>query len=70
MKQFRELNASIAALRALLAGSDIRPEQRKHVEEAVQQLRRLRRKTNPRMSDIYRCVRRVTDRLVSAFFLS
>jgi len=70
MRQFRELNASIAALRALLARSDIRPEQRKHVEAAIEQLRRLRRKRTARMAEVYQCVRQVTERLVSAFFLN
>lgn len=70
MKQFSELNASIAALRALLAGGDMRPEQRKNVEAAIEQLKRLRRKPDAKMPDVYRCVRQVTERLVSAFFLN
>ena len=63
VKQFKELNASIAALRALLAADDIRPEQRKHVEAAIEQLRILRRKPGARMPQIYHCIRQVTDRL-------
>jgi hypothetical protein len=70
MQQFKALNASIASLQALLDGSDIRPEQRKHVEEAIKELRRLRRRPNARMSDHYSCIRQVTERLVSAFFLN
>ena len=68
MQQFKELNASIAALRALLAGGDIGPEQRQDVQAAIEGLRRLRRKPNARMCDVYDCVRQVTERLVSAFF--
>ena len=69
MQQFKELNASIAALRALLAGSDIRSDQRKDVEEAIKEMQRLRRKPHAAMPDVYRCVRRVADKLIEAFFL-
>ena len=70
MKQYKELNASIAALRALLAGSDIRPVQRKDVEEAIKEMQRLRRKPHAAMPDVYRSVRVIADRLVKAFFLN
>ncbi len=69
VKQFKELNASIAALRALLARDDIRPEQQKNVEAAIEHLKRLRRRPDAKMPDVYRCVRQVADRLISAFFL-
>ncbi len=69
VKQFKELNASIAALHALLAGGDMRPEQRKNVEAAIEQLKRLRRRPDAKGSDVYACVRQLTERLVSAFFL-
>jgi hypothetical protein len=69
VKQFKELNANIAALREVQAGSSIRPEQKQDVEAAIEQLRRLRRKPDATMPEIYRCVRRITEKLVSAFFL-
>jgi hypothetical protein len=65
MKQFKELNACIADLKALLAGNDIGPGQRQDVEAAIEELKRLRRKPD---SDHFRCVRRVAERLISAFF--
>lgn len=70
VKQFKELKVSIASLNALLAGGDIKPEQRRHVEEAIEQLKRLRRKADAKRPEIYRCVRRITDELVSAFFMN
>lgn len=67
MKQFKDVNACIADLRALLARSDIGPEQRKDVEAAIEHLRRLRRKPDATMVDVYRCVRGVASRLIKAF---
>jgi hypothetical protein len=67
MKQFKDVNACIADLQALLARSDIGPEQKKDVGAAIEQLRRLRRKPNATMPDVYRCVRDVAGRLISAF---
>jgi hypothetical protein len=68
VQQFKELNACIADLKALLAGNDVRPEQRKDVEAAIEELRRLRRKRNASQPDFYGCVRRITERLIKAFF--
>lgn len=68
MQQFKELNACIAGLKALLAGNDIRPEQRKDVEAAIEELRYLRRKRNADGPDVYACVRRIAESLINAFF--
>jgi len=67
MKQFKDLNACIAELEALCAGSDVRPEQKRNVEAAIEQLRCLRRKPHARTVDVYRCVREVANRLIKAF---
>jgi DNA repair ATPase RecN len=67
MKQFKDVNACMAELQALLARSDIGPEQKKDVEAAIEHLRRLRRKPSATMPDVYRCVRNVASRLISAF---
>jgi len=67
VKQFKDLNACIAQLQALCAGSDIKPEQKKNVEAAIERLRRLRRKPDARMADVYASVREIADRLISAF---
>ena len=70
MKQFKELKVSIASLNALLTGGDIKPEQRRHVQKAIEQLKHLQRKADAKRPEIYRCVRQITDELVSAFFLN
>ena len=67
MKKFKDLNACIAELNALRAGSDIRLEQKRNVEAAIEQLRRLRRKPHPESAEVYRCVREVASRLIMAF---
>jgi DNA repair ATPase RecN len=67
VKQFKDLNACIAQLQALCAGSDIKPEQKKNVEAAIERLRRLRRKPDAKMIDVYSSVREIADRLISAF---
>ena len=67
VKQFKELNACIADLGAVLAGNDVRPEQRKDVEAAIEQLKNLRRTPDVRRDKIHRCVREVVERLIRAF---
>jgi hypothetical protein len=67
VKQFKDLNACIADLKALQAGSDIGPDQKKDVEAAIDELRRLRRKPDAKMTDVYRCVRDIAARLIKAF---
>jgi len=47
MKQVRDVNACIAQLRALQNRNDTKPEQTKYIDEAIEQLRKLRRKSNP-----------------------
>ncbi len=67
MKQFKDINACIADLQAVRARSDIGPEQRKNVEEAIEQLRHLRRKPHAKTVEVYRCVRTIAKRLLEAF---
>lgn len=67
VKQFKELNACIAQLRALHAGNDIGPEQKKDVEAAIERLKRLRRKPDAKMPEAFNCIREVADRLIKAF---
>jgi len=67
MQKFKDLNACIAELQALQSRSDIGPEQKKNVEAAIEQLRRLRRKPHAKPVDVYRCVREIAKRLLEAF---
>lgn len=67
VRQFKDLNVCIARLQTVLTGSDIGPEQKKHVEAAIEQLQRLRRKPDAKGPDVYKCVREVAENLVAAF---
>jgi predicted PP-loop superfamily ATPase len=64
---FKDLDASISQLRALLARNDIEPDQKENVEHALKELKRLRREPHYKQVNIYRCVREVTERLLRAF---
>jgi hypothetical protein len=67
VRQFKDLRVCIARLQALLTRSDIGPEQRKYVEAAIEQLRRLRRKADAKGPEVYKCVREIAENLVAAF---
>lgn len=67
MKQVRDVNACIARLRALQGRNDTEPEQTKYIDEAIEELRKLRRKSNPSKAEFFRCVRRVAETLLRAF---
>ena len=65
MKNYtKDLNVSIAHLRALLNGSVTEPQQREAVEKAIGQLRQLRRNPSPTKAEFYRCVREVCETLL------
>jgi len=67
MKQVRDVNACIAQLRALQRKNDTKPEQTKYIDEAIEELRKLRRKSNPTKAEVFRCVRKVAENLLHAF---
>jgi hypothetical protein len=67
MKSFKELGACKARLRAILARSDIEPEQKQAVQKAYDALTRLGRQRNLTHAQIARCVREVVDWLIEAF---
>ncbi len=69
VKRFKDFNASIACLKAVLTGDNIRPEQRQNVEAAIEQLRRLWRKPDVKKHDVYLCIREITERLIKAFIV-
>jgi len=67
VKRNKDLNACIAELQAMLCGNVVEPEQRKYVEQAVELLRRFRRKANPSPAIAYRFVRQIAEQLVEAY---
>ena len=70
MKQIKDMNVCIAQLRALQCRNDIDPEQKQYVDEAIEQLKKLRRKSNPTRSEVFHFVRKVADCLLRAFVKS
>jgi len=67
MEKNKDLRAIIAELKALIARSDVGPEQKECVEMALSELRRLRRKPKPTHSEVFFCVRKVAESLLKAF---
>ena len=67
MKKNKDVNTTIAQLEALVARSDISPDQKKHVEKALEELKRLRRKPKFTQEDVFYCVRKVAEGLLNAF---
>jgi hypothetical protein len=67
MKQNKDLRVIIAELMAVIARGDVGPEQKKHVEAAIEELRRYRRNRNPTRAHVFACVRTVAESLLNAF---
>jgi hypothetical protein len=67
MKKNKELNATIAELEALVARSDVDPDQKKHVGDALDELKWLRRKPKFTQEDVCYCVHKVAEGLLNAF---
>jgi hypothetical protein len=63
-KYCKDLNASIAHLRAMLKGNATEPQQREAVERAIDRLKQLRRNPQPTKAEVYRCVREVAEALL------
>lgn len=69
MNRDKDLRLSIAALRrAIQSRSDIEPEQKQIVEAAISRLKKLQRKQELSRSEVFRCVREVTEALLKAFW--
>jgi hypothetical protein len=67
VKHFKDLQTCIALLHAAQARSDIEPEQKKYIENAIEEAKRLRRRPNAERTESFRCVRRITENLLAAF---
>ncbi len=68
MKHFKDLEACIVLLKALQARGDVEPEQKREIEVTMNEAKRLRRKKDAESCDVYACVRKITESLLSAFF--
>jgi hypothetical protein len=67
MKKSRDLNACIAILTAVQSGNDVTPEQKQAIEDVVGEVKRIRRKPNPRRHEIHQSIRTIAEKLVRAF---
>jgi DNA repair ATPase RecN len=67
MKRVRDLNACIAQLRSLQGRNDTEPEQTKYIDEAIELLKQLRRKSKPSRAEVARFVRKIAEALLGAF---
>jgi hypothetical protein len=67
MRKIKELTVCIAQLEAVLTGNDVRPEQRKDVQRAIERMKQLRRIPHPTQREVLRAVREITEALLSAF---
>jgi hypothetical protein len=67
MKKLKDINACIAQLRAVRGRNDTEPEQTKYIDDAIELLRHLRRRSNPSRPEVARLVRKIAEALLSAF---
>ncbi len=67
MKKSKDLKAITAQLGALVARNDVGPDQKKHIEVALNEIKRIRRKPDITHAEMYSCVRRVAESLLNAF---
>ena len=67
MKKVRDLEFLMAQLRALRDRNDTEPEQTKNIDDAIELVRQLRRKSRPTVPEVARFVRKIADALFRAF---
>jgi hypothetical protein len=67
MHKSKDLNACIAVLKAMQSGSDVTPEQKQAIESVVGEIKRIRRKPNPKRHEIHQSIRTIAEKLVRAF---
>jgi hypothetical protein len=67
VKKVRDLEFLLAQLRALRDRNDTEPEQTKNIDDAIELVRQLRRKSHPTGPEVARLVRKIADALFRAF---
>ncbi len=63
----KDLQFCMDQLRFMLNRDGLEPEQKSALENAQEELKRLRRKPNPTRPEVYRAVRRVAEAMVVVF---
>jgi hypothetical protein len=67
VKKVRDLEFLLAQLRALRDRNDTEPEQTKNIDDAIELVKQLRRKSHPTGPEVARFVRKIADALFRAF---
>jgi hypothetical protein len=67
MKKFGDLNACISRLRDVQRGGDVNPKQKQAVERVIHEIKRIRRKPNPKQHELYESVRMIAESLIDVF---
>ena len=67
MKNSRDLRACISLLREVQSGGDVNSERKQAVEKAIDEIKRIRRKSNPTKHEVCDSVRAITEALIRAF---
>lgn len=67
MKNSRDLRACISLLREVQSGGDVNSKRKQAVEKAIDEIKRIRRKSNPKKHEVNDSVRSITEALIRAF---
>ena len=67
MKKYKDLNTCISVLESLQGRGGANPEQRQAVGQAIDELKRIRRKPNLKRHELHESIRKLVEKLVQAF---
>ena len=67
MRKQKDLKACILLLQELQTRGSVEPQQKKAVEYAIDEIKRIRRRPNPKQSEIHESIRMIVEALISAF---
>ena len=70
MKKTRDLNACISLLESLQGRGSVDPEQRQAVGFAIDELKRVRRKSDLKRPELHDAIRKIVENLVRAFIVN
>ena len=68
MKNSKDLKRCLGVLQPMLRRDNLKPEQKKNIGEAVEEIRRLSRKSHPTRAEVNHGVSRIAEALIRAFF--
>ncbi len=68
MKRNKDLNRCMGMLLPMLRRDDLEPEQKKNIGDAIEEIRKLGRKSHPKRDEVNRGVSRIAEALIRTFF--